>query len=504
MPDQVFLAVDLGASSGRVLAGLFNGRRLQLEEVHRFENGAVDFAGSLQWNVLGLWSHILTGLRAARAKFGSRITSIGVDTWGVDFALIGRGDTLLGNPVSYRDRRTEGMMDRAIAQLGREKIFAQTGLQFMPINTLYQLMALKAQHSPWLDAAESFLMMPDLFHWLLTGVKANEVTNATTTQFFNPVRRGWAVELLDELQLPTNVLGNLVEPGTRLGKLRSSVAAETGLSNVDVVVPGTHDTASAVMAVPAKSTPGARPDWCYISSGTWSLIGVETPAPIMSDLCRQLTFTNEGGVGNTMRVLKNITGLWLVQECRRIWSQSGVEYSGDEFSWEALNRLSAAATPLTSFIDPDDAAFQAPPDMPAAIREYCRRTDQTVPASEGAIVRTAVESLALKYRYTLGKLETLVGGRLETIHIVGGGTQNRQLCQAAADACQRRVVAGPIEATAVGNVMMQAIAAGAVADIAQAREVVRESFSVEEYMPRDAAAWDAAYERFTKLLPNAP
>ncbi|MCE9603821.1 MAG: rhamnulokinase [Planctomycetia bacterium] len=502
MSDQIFLAVDIGASSGRLLAGLFNGRRLQLEEVHRFENGAVDFGGSLQWNVLGLWQQILSGMRAARSKYGDRIRSIGVDTWGVDFALLGRDDVMLGNPVSYRDRRTEGQMDRAVAQLGREEIFSHTGLQFMPINTLYQLMALQAQNSPLLEAAKSFLMMPDLFHFLLTGVKANEITNATTTQFFNPVLRNWASELLDKLGLPTHILGELAEPGTTLGSLRSSVARETGLPPIDVVLPGTHDTASAVLAVPARSAPGARPDWCYISSGTWSLIGIETPAPVMSELCRKLTFTNEGGVGHTVRVLKNITGLWIVQECRRIWSQSGVDFAGGEYSWDALNRMSAAAEPLVSFIDPDDATFQAPQNMPEAIRAFCKRTGQAVPAGEGEIVRTAIDSLALKYRYVLGKLEELAGGRLETIHVVGGGTQNRQLCQATADACGRRVVAGPIEATAIGNVMMQAIAAGAVGNIAQAREVVGESFSVEEYSPCDAGRWDEAYGKFVRLLPR--
>jgi rhamnulokinase len=370
----------------------------------------------------------------------------------------------------------------------------------MPINTLYQLMALRAQRSPQLEAAASFLMIPDLFHWLLSGAKVNEVTNATTTQFFNPVRRTWAVELLQKLDLPTNLFCKLIEPGTNLGKLRPSVAAETGLTNVAVVVPGTHDTASAVMAVPAKSAAGARPDWCYISSGTWSLIGVETPAPVMTPLCRDLSFTNEGGVGGTIRVLKNITGLWLVQECRRIWKQANPQ--GD-WSWESLTRQSAAAPPLVSFINPDDAGFQAPADMPAAIRDFCRRTNQRVPESAGEVIRTAIESLALKYRYMLGKLETLVGGRLEVIHIVGGGTRNRELCEAAADACNRPVVAGPIEATAIGNVMVQAMSAGAVADVAQAREVVRASFPVEEYAPRDPAKWDEAYGRFVKLLPPA-
>lgn len=501
MADDVYLAVDLGASGGRVVAGVFQGGKLRLDELHRFENGAVDFAGTLHWDVLALWQQIVAGLRAARAKYGDLIRSVGVDTWGVDFALLDRNDQLLGNPVTYRDRRTDGLMDRAIARLGREEIFAHTGLQFMPINTLYQLMALRERRSPQLEAATSFLMMPDLFHWLLSGVKTNEVTNATTTQCFNPVARTWAVELLQKLELPTNLFCKLIEPGTNLGKLRPSVAADTGLNNVDVVVPGTHDTASAVMAVPAKSKPGARPDWCYISSGTWSLIGVETPEPVLTPLCRELSFTNEGGVGNTIRLLKNITGLWLVQECRRVWKQAAADDA--DLSWEALTKAAAAAPPLASLIDPDDTSFAAPTNMPEAIRDFCRRTGQKVPAGQGEVIRTAVDSLALKCRYMLGKLETLVGGRLETIHIVGGGTQNKQLCQATADACNRPVVAGPIEATAIGNVLVQAMAAGAVADAAAARDVVRRSFPVDEYVPRDAARWDEAYQRFVKLLPQA-
>jgi rhamnulokinase len=337
--------------------------------------------------------------------------------------------------------------------------------------------------------------MPDLFHWLLSGEKANEYTDATTTQFYNPLSRRWATELLEKLGLPTHVLGKLVEPGTRLGPLRREVSDATGLSDVDVVLPGTHDTASAVMAVPAAAT-RQPPDWCYISSGTWSLMGVEWPTPVVTEKCRRLRFTNEGGVGGRTRLLKNISGLWLVQECRRIWNLAGKSYG-----WEDLNRLAAAAPPLVSLVNPDDTSFLAPPNMPDAIRAFCRNTGQAAPDSDGAVVRSAIESLALRYRQVLAALEDLIGGRIETIHVVGGGTQNRQLCQATADACGRRVVAGPVEATAIGNVMMQAVAAGAVGSIAEAREVIRRSFTVDECEPRGSEAWDAAYERFVALAP---
>ncbi len=494
MAESVFLAIDIGASSGRHLAGRFDGRRLTLEEVHRFDNGPVAAAGHLYWDLLRQWTNVVDGLRVAADRFASHVRSVGVDTWGVDFGLLGRGDELLGNPVCYRDQRTEGMLDRALAIVPREEIFAATGLQFMQINTLYQLLAMRVAKSPLLAAAESFLMMPDLFHWLLTGEKANEQTNASTTQFFDPRRGAWATELFDRLQLPTRILGRLVVPGTRLGGLLPAVAEATGLKNVEVVLPGTHDTASAVAAVPAASRVGERPDWCYISSGTWSLMGVELPAPIVSEHVRALNFTNEGGVAGTTRLLKNICGLWLIQECRRCWNLAGSKHS-----WEDLNQLAAAAPPLAALIDVDDASFLAPRDMPEAIRAFCRRTNQSPPQSPGAIVRCALESLALKYRRVLGWLEDLVGGRIETVHIVGGGTQNRQLCQMAADACRRRVVAGPVEATAIGNVTVQAVAAGVVGSIAEAREVIRQCFAVEEYLPRQADLWDAAYERFGQL-----
>jgi rhamnulokinase len=493
--SKVYLAVDLGASSGRVMAGLFDGQRLTIEEGYRFENGGVAAGGRMYWDLLGQWSHVLKGLRAAGKQYGGRVASVGVDTWGVDFGLLGRGDELLGNPYHYRDRRTAGIFEQAFALVPKEEIYAETGLQFMEFNTLYQLLAMKLGNSPLLEQAKKFLMIPDLFHWLLTGVQANEFTDLSTTQFYNPKTRDIARGMLNKFGLPTDIFGPIAQPGTRLGKLTSAVAEETGLAGVETVLPGAHDTASAVMAAPAASKPGARPDWCYISSGTWSLMGVETPEPIISPRSYELNFTNEGGVGGSTRVLKNIAGLWLVQECRRNWRQAG-----NEFGWEELTRRASETPPLISLVNPDDPRFVAPKEMPTAIRDYCRTTGQAVPASEGAVIRTALESLALRYRMVLGMLEELVGGRLETIHIVGGGSLNRLLCQMTADCCNRRVVAGPVEATAIGNLMVQLVSDGGVSSIADAREVVRRSFSAQEFTPQMPWPWDAAYERFQNLL----
>jgi len=397
---------------------------------------------------------------------------------------------LLGNPYHYRDSRTNGIMERAFQIVPRDEVFRQTGLQFMQFNTLFQLLEMKLSASPLLEVAETMLMMPDLFHWLMTGVKCNEFTEVSTSQLHNPIQRDWATDLMDRFGLPTSILGRIEPPGTNLGPMRPGL----GLS-ADVVLPGSHDTASAVMAVPAASRPGARPDWCYISVGTWALMGVESPKPVVDDKVLQFGFTNEGGVGGTTRLLKNICGLWLVQECRRAWKRARRNWG-----WEDLNRLSAAARPLVSFIDPDAQAFLAPDNMPEAIRQFCGRTSQEVPQDEGAVLRCALDSLAMKFRYVLAMCEDLAGGRIGTIHMVGGGTQNRQLCQAAADACGRHVLSGPIEATATGNVMMQAVSAGDVGSIAEARDVVRASFEVEEYEPHETATWDEAYERFLKVV----
>ena len=495
MAEKAYLAIDMGASGGRHVVGLFNGETLSLREIYRFDNGGVEMGGSLYWDLPGLWSHVLQGLRAAGTQFGAEIAGIGVDTWGVDCGFLGRGDELLGNPYHYRDSRTGGMIEKATAIVPRQEIFRHTGLQFMQLNTLYQLLAMKLANSPLLEVAETMLMIPDLFHWLLTGVKCSEMTEASTTQFYNPVAGDWARELLEKFDLPTGILCGIEQPGTSLGPLRANLADASGLSAADVILPASHDTGSAVMAVPAQGVAGRRPDWCYISLGTWALMGIESPKPVINDTVLKLNFTNEGGVGKTSRVLKNITGLWLLQECRRLWNRAGRDWD-----WEDLNRLSAAAEPRVSFVDPDAPDFVAPANMPETICRFCKQTGQPTPGDEGAVLRCATDSLALKFRHVLGMCEQLAGGRLDTIHIVGGGTRNRQLCQAAADACGRRVVAGPVEATAIGNVMMQAVSTGEVASIVEAREVVCRSFEVQQYQPQNTAAWDEAYGKFINVV----
>ena len=490
--DKKLLAFDLGAESGRGVLGLFDGERLKLQVIHRFANGPVRTLGALHWDVLRLYAEMLTTLRRCAADHGG-IDSLGVDTWGVDFALLGRDGTLLGNPRHYRDPHTEGIMDEAFARVSRQEIFRQTGLQFMRFNTLFQLLALQRKRSPLLEVADSLLMMPDLFHFFFTGTQVNEFTDASTTQMYDPSVRGWANGLLKAFELPAQILGKIVLPGTVLGALRPSVAVDTGLPAVPVVAPASHDTGSAVAAVPAKARSGG--DWAYISSGTWSLMGVELDGPLINDKAFRYNFTNEGGVGGTIRFLKNIMGLWLVQECRRAWQQGGRDYSYDE-----LARLADASPPFLSLVDPDDAAFILPPNMPAALAEFCRRTGQQVPAEPGAVIRCALESLALRYRWVLERLEELLGHRLEVIHVVGGGSQNALLCQFTADACNRQVLAGPVEATAIGNVLVQAIGLGLLGSLTDAREVVRHSFEVRAYDPTYPDSWQEPYDRFLGYL----
>jgi rhamnulokinase len=483
------LAFDLGAESGRGLIGRFDGERLSLEVLHRFANGGVYTLDSLHWDVLGLYREMVAGLRKAAAEHGD-IASVGVDTWGVDFGLLGRGGALLGNPRHYRDPHTETIMDDAFRMMPKVELYRRTGIQFMRFNSLFQLMALARDRSPLLDVAESFLMIADLFHYWFTGMKVVEYTNASTTQMIDPATRSWDRDLVNRLGIPERILGTIVQPGTVLGPLRSRLTSETGLASIPVVAPATHDTGSAVAAVPASGE-----SWAYISSGTWSLMGAEIRKPLTHEKALEYNFTNEGGVDGTIRLLKNVMGLWLVQECRRTWENDGTTYS-----YEALMKLAESATPFRSIVNPDDTSFLLPPKMPQALADFCVKTRQPAPDSHGAIVRCALESLALRYRWVLERLEELVGHRLDTIHVVGGGSQNTLLCQLTADACNRRVLAGPVEATAIGNVLVQAIGLKLLGNLAQAREIVCRSFDVQEYTPRSPESWHEPYQRFLDLL----
>jgi|DewCreStandDraft_2_1066082.scaffolds.fasta_scaffold00120_46 rhamnulokinase len=495
---EAYVAVDLGAESGRTMLARFDGNRLSLHEVYRFPNGPVHVGKSLYWDVLRLWEEVKAGLARCVLQAGpGGIAALGVDTWGVDFALLDRDGELLGLPHHYRDPRTQGMMEEAFRRVPREEIFAATGIQFMPINTLYQLLALVVRRSPLLDAAATFVTIPDLFNFWLTGRRVCEFTNATTTQLYDPRAGNWAWSLIERLGIPARIFPQIVPPGTILGELAAEVAEETGSGRVPVIAPSCHDTGSAVAAVPVTpGEPDAAPH-AYISSGTWSLVGIEVRTPVITPRSLALNFTNEGGVAGTFRLLKNVMGLWLVQECRRAWARQGREYT-----YDALIDLAARAAPLQALVDPDAPDFLAPGDMPARLRAYCRATGQPEPQDPGAVVRCALESLALKYRLVLEQLDELAGRRVEPVHIVGGGARNRLLCRFTADATGRLVLAGPTEATALGNVLVQAMARGRLSSLAEGRELVRRSFEIETYPPNPhaAALWNEAYVRFQRLL----
>jgi rhamnulokinase len=447
---------------------------------------------SLRWDVLRLWAEIQNGLTLAARKYGKSIVSVGADTWGVDYVLLDRRDEMLGQPYAYRDARTNGMMEKAFRKVPRAEIFAQTGLQFMQFNSLFQLLAAKQNTPELLEAADCLLFMPDFIHWALCGSRVAEFTIASTSQCLNPLTRDWATGLLKKFGLLVRMFPKVVPPGTRLGGLRAGVADRTALRKVNVVAPPAHDTASAVVGVPTANT--GKDNWAYISSGTWSLMGVEVRKASLSDRTRELNLTNEGGLDGTYRLLKNIMGLWLVQQCKRSFDARGRKYEYSE-----LAQMAAKAAPLRSIVNPDDSCFLNPPDMPKAIQDFCRETRQPVPKTEGELVRCSYESLALKYREVLGWLEELTGNRIEVIHIVGGGSKSAILNQFAADACQRPVVTGPIEATALGNLLVQVRADGELASLSEMREVVRKSSDVPACQPGQPAAWEEASARFAEL-----
>ncbi len=476
-----FLGFDLGAESGRAMLGEIADGKLRLEELHRFANQPVRLPTGLYWDTLRLFWEMQEGLRIATKKRKLALSGIGIDTWGVDFALLGRDGALVDNPRHYRDARNNGQLERTFATVPRSEIFAETGLQFMQINTLFQWHALKHANSPALDTATGLLFIPDLFNYWFTGVKRAELTIASTSQFYNPIRKCFADQMLRKLGLNPAILPPLVNPGTLLGPVLDA-------PDVPLFAVAGHDTASAVAAVPARGDQ----DWCYVSSGTWSLMGVELAEPVINAHCEQLNFTNEIGVEGRVRLLKNIAGLWLWQECRRDWAAAGVNYSYDD-----MTRMAQAARPFATVIHPD--AFLEPGAMPARIAQHCRRNGQPVPETHGEFCRVILEALALRYRQVLESLESLIGRRLNRIHIVGGGSRNALLNQFVADATGRPVIAGPSEATVAGNILVQAMGAGLVKNLAEIRQVVSDSFPVTQFEPRDHASWDAAYQRFLAI-----
>jgi rhamnulokinase len=471
-------AVDLGAQSGRVAVGRLSGDELSVDEVHRFANEPVRAGGRLQWDVLRLYGDVLNGLRAAARS--EQLDSVAVDSWGVDFGLVDDRGNLLRNPVHYRDSRRAAEFEAVLERVPARELYDRTGIQLMPINTIFELAAMAADADPALAAASRLLLIPDLMHHWLCGSEVSERTNATTTQCFD-VRTGtWIDDILEQLDIPSRLLPDVVPPGTVLG---------TTQEDVRVIATATHDTASAVAAVPLRDERSA-----YISLGTWSLVGIETREPVLGEAAFQANATNEGGVEGTFRVLRNVTGLWLLHECTRTWEAAGRTYAID-----GLIELARASEPRRSFVDPNDPSFADPGEMPARIADYCDRTGQPRPADDGAVVRCILESLALKHAETVATLGALAGRDLETIHVVGGGARNELLCRWTADAAGRTVVAGPAEATLVGNLLVQAMALGEISTLSEGRELVRQSFTPEVYEPADAGEWLEARERFTAL-----
>jgi rhamnulokinase len=481
-------AIDFGAQSGRVAVGRLDGDRLEVEIVHRFANEPVRVGDTLHWDILSLYREALAGLRAA-GDATNGVDSIGVDSWAVDFGLIDGNGHLVGNPVHYRDERRAAAFAPTLERVPARELYERTGIQLLPINTLYELAGLAAQDDPALDAAETLLMIPDLIHLWLAGTRVGEWTNATSTQCLDARTGAWAGDLLARLGIPDHVLPELVQPGTALGPLLPEVAAETGLGSPTVVAVATHDTASAVAAVPLRDPAAA-----YISAGTWSLVGVELPEPLITDDAFAANLTNEGGVGGTFRLLRNVTGLWLLHECRRAWASTGQVYG-----FEQLIRLAETAPALRSLIDPNHTAFAAPGDMPTRIRQFCAETGQPEPKDAAQMTRCILESLALKHAEAIDVLGAVTGTPPAEIHIVGGGARNDLLCSWTAAACGLPVLVGPEEATLLGNLLVQAIALGEIGSVADGREIVHASFAPVIHEPGSSSAWQEARQRFADV-----
>ena len=486
-----FLAFDFGASSGRAMLAVFDGEKITLEEKHRFSNDPVTVNGSLYWDVLRLFHEIKQGILKCANSGDRDIDCIGIDTWGVDYGLLDKNGKLLGNPYHYRDTRTDGIDQEAFSRVPKEEIFKKTGIAFNWFNTLFQLLAARLSGDVTLDQAKTLLFMPDLFNYFLTGEKRTEYTIASTSQMFDSKTHQWATDLLEKLDIPTDIFADMIYPGEKVGVLKAELAEELGVGQIPVIAVASHDTGSAVASVPVPD----KDDFIYISSGTWSLMGVQLDQPNASAEAFEYNFTNEGGVNKTIRFLKNIMGLWLIQESKRQW-----EREGETLSFDELERQANAAAPFESLIDPDYPAFQTPGNMPRRIREYCEKTGQKVPQTKGEVVRCIAQSLAFKYRNTVEGMENVTGKQYSVINIVGGGIKDKMICQFTANATKRAVEAGPVEATSIGNVIVQAMAVGAIQDLSHGRRVVKNSFDIARYTPQDSEAWDQAYEQWKKII----
>ncbi|MDR1612862.1 MAG: rhamnulokinase [Planctomycetota bacterium] len=487
-----YVALDLGAGSGRAIAAAFDGKKVDLEVLHRFSTNSTSMLGTLYWEFPSFIRHIKLGLSAYAGKYGCNPAGIACDSWGVDFGLLEKTGHLLANPVHYRDMRTNGIAEKLHAVIPARTLYQRTGIQIMSINTIYQLYSLVLANSPLLDKAVSMLLIADLASYFLTGTPVQEYTTATTTEMYDAEKMDWSRDSLLSAKIPPGMMPEIIAPGTVIGPLLDGVASECGLGPTPVIAPGSHDTASAVAAVPAEGE-----DWLYISSGTWSLMGAELTSPIINDATFSKNFTNEGGVDGTIRFLKNISGMWMLQECRRAWEKE----EGKASDYDSLDRAGEAAEPFARFVNPNDERFLAPGNMPERINAALRETGQPEAREKGDFVRLCYESLALAYRHTAQTVGELTGRKFNVIHIVGGGSLNTLLNQLAADAAGMVIKAGPVEATAFGNSLMQAVALGDIASLAEARQVVRNSVRVSTFEPSgDRDRWDEAYSRYLKLL----
>lgn len=488
MKNKSFLAFDLGATSGRSILGTLENGRLQMKELTRFPNQMLQIGNHFHWNIYSLFEHFKAALIAVKQE-GVEISSIGIDTWGVDFALIAKDGSILGAPYAYRDPHTDGMPEKYFGIVPREKVYGLTGIQVMNFNSLYQLFALKQAGSSLLEAASEMLFMPDALSYLLTGNKVVEYTIASTSQILNPKTKQFEAQLLEAAGVSPSILGEIVMPGHVIGTLTDVLAEECELGKVPVIAVAGHDTASAVAAVPAENE-----RFAYLSSGTWSLMGIEVKDAIINDETFALNFTNEGGIEGTTRFLKNITGMWLLEQCLKEWKKEGISYA-----YEKLVKMAGSAPAFQSLIDPDHASFANPASMTKAIADYCTATGQIAPSNHAEFVRCIFESLSLKYKYVLGKFANLAPFAIEKLHVIGGGSKNPLLNQWTANAIGMPVLAGPSEATAIGNIMIQAKAAGCVGSLTEMRQIIRESIQVEEFIPENKSEWESAYQKFVGI-----